>query len=152
MITLNLKSETVKIRRVTRFSKRVFSSILKLLPQLDPAYTLPTRQEFETILTNQNNYFFLAELENKEIAGMLTLVSYKTPTGTKYWIEDVVVDESYRGKGVGKGLMRFAIDFARSKGAKSIDLTSRPFRIEANKLYKDMGFILRETNVYRYII
>jgi ribosomal protein S18 acetylase RimI-like enzyme len=64
----------------------------------------------------------------------------------------VVVDVSQRGKGVGRELMRFAIDFARLSGAKSIDLTSRPFRIAANQLYLKMGFEKRETNVYRYTI
>jgi ribosomal protein S18 acetylase RimI-like enzyme len=140
----------VKIKRVIRYSNRVFNSIHRLLPQLDPAYPLPGREHFESVLRNRNNHFFIAELENKEIAGILTLVVYSIPTGTKYWIEDVVVDESFRGRGIGKGLVVHAVNVARSMGAKSVDLTSRPFRIAANKLYRDLGFELRETNVYRY--
>jgi ribosomal protein S18 acetylase RimI-like enzyme len=132
----------VKIKRVTRYSNRVFESILRLLPQLDPAYPLPDRQEFGAVLKNRNTHFLIAELDNKEIAGILTLVTYKIPTGTKFWIEDVVVDGSQRGKGIGKTLVLYAIDLAASMGAKSVDLTSRPFRIAANQLYRDLGFEL----------
>jgi ribosomal protein S18 acetylase RimI-like enzyme len=81
---------------------------------------------------------------------MLTIGTYKTPTGIKVWIEDVVVDGSHRGKGIGKELMLFAIDYSRSLGAKDIKLTSRPARIEANELYKKLGFKKYETNFYRY--
>lgn len=137
---------------MTRYSNRVFNSLLRLLPQLDPAYPLPGKQDFEAILKNRNTYFFIAEPENKEIAGILTLVVYKIPTGTKYWIEDVVVDQGHRGEGIGKALVLYALEIAVSLGAKSVDLTSRPFRIAANKLYRDLGFVLRETNVYRYSV
>jgi ribosomal protein S18 acetylase RimI-like enzyme len=140
----------VKIKRVNRYSDRVFSSVNRLLPQLDPAYPLPAREHFEAILKNRNTRFFIAELENLEIAGILTLVIYNIPTGTKYWIEDVVVDETCRGQGIGKGLVLHALAAAKALGAKYVDLTSRPFRVTANKLYRDMGFELRETNVYRY--
>jgi ribosomal protein S18 acetylase RimI-like enzyme len=142
----------VKIKRVTRFSNRVFKSVLRLLPQLDPASELLARQDFEAILMNRNCHFLIAELDNKEIAGILTLVNYNIPTGTKYWIEDVVVSESHRGKGIGRALMLHAVELAGSLGAKSVDLTSRPFRIAANKLYQELGFVLRETNVYRHYI
>jgi ribosomal protein S18 acetylase RimI-like enzyme len=140
----------VIIKRVTRYSNRVYDSVIRLLPQLDPAYPLPTSHDFKEILSGRNTHFIIAELDSKEIAGILTLVFYKLPTGTKYWIEDVVVDKAHRGKGIGKALVLYAVDIARSMGAKSVDLTSRPFRIAANKLYRDLGFELRETNVYRY--
>ncbi len=93
---------------------------------------------------------FVAEIKGGKSAGLFTLVTYDIPTGKKYWIEDVVVDESERGKGIGKAMMLFAIDFARSAGAREIDLTSRPERIEANLLYTKLGFVRRETNAYRY--
>jgi ribosomal protein S18 acetylase RimI-like enzyme len=142
----------VKIKRVTRYSNRVYNSVLRLLPQLDPAYPLPTSHDFKEILSGRNTRFIIAELGNKEIAGMLTLVFYKLPTGTKYWIEDVVVDESHRGKSIGKSLVLHAVEISRSMGAKSVNLTSRPFRTAANKLYLNLGFQLRETNVYRYSV
>jgi len=81
---------------------------------------------------------------------MLTIGTYDIPSGTKVWIEDVVVDESHRGEGIGRQLTLFAIDFAKSKGYKTLELTSRPSRIAANQLYRTLGFTLRETNVYRY--
>ena len=83
---------------------------------------------------------------------MLTIASYKTPSGIKVWIEDVVVDESQRGKGIGKELMLSAIDYSKSLGSKDIRLTSRPSRIAANELYLKLGFKKYETNFYRYLL
>jgi len=142
----------MKIREVRRYNKRVFEAVQKLLPQLDHDAGLMTEHKLRTILSSKSTHFFIAETEDKEIAGMLSAVVYTIPTGTKFWIEDVVVDESYRGKGIGKDLMKSAIDFAISKGARSVDLTSRPDRVAANKLYRELGFDLRETNVYRYSV
>jgi ribosomal protein S18 acetylase RimI-like enzyme len=140
----------MKIKKVTRFSIRTYNAVLKLLPQLDPDATVPSEIHFKEILKSKKTHLFVAELNKKQIAGMLTIGTYDIPTGTKVWIEDVVVDESQRGKGTGRALTLFAIDFAKSKGYKAIDLTSRPSRMAANQLYLNMGFVLRETNVYRY--
>jgi ribosomal protein S18 acetylase RimI-like enzyme len=84
------------------------------------------------------------------VVGLLTLVVFRIPTAVRAWIEDVVVDESARGKGVGEALNRAALDEARRRGAKTVDLTSRPSREAANRLYQRIGFVARETNVYRY--
>ena len=140
----------LKIKKITRFSQKIYKAVLKLLPQLAPASELPSEDYIKGILRSKNTHFIIAELDNKDIIGILTIAVYNIPTGTKFWIEDVVVDETHRGKGYGKELMLYAIGFARSAGAKSIELTSRPSRIAANQLYKDLGFELRETNVYRY--
>lgn len=140
------------IREITEYSDKVYSSVLNLIPQLDPEIKLPSEEFFKKILESGNSHFFVAGLDNNEIIGMLTLSTYNIPTGTKFWIEDVVVDGSCRGKGYGKELIIHAIRFARSMGARAIDLTSRPNRIAANQLYVDLGFIKRETNVYRYHI
>ncbi|QRV01779.1 GNAT family N-acetyltransferase [Arcanobacterium phocisimile] len=83
------------------------------------------------------------------ILGMLTLVTFEIPTGWRAWVEDVVVDEAARGKGVGASLVAAAIELAKKRGAKTVDLTSRPSREAANRLYQRAGFELRETNVYR---
>jgi ribosomal protein S18 acetylase RimI-like enzyme len=140
----------MKIREITRFESKVFDSVLKLLPQLGPNHRPLTEKQFRKILKSDNSHFFIAELETNEIAGMLTLGTYYIPTGTKVWIEDVVVDESQRGKGIGQELTIFAVKFAGSLNAESVELTSRPSRIAANKLYQKLGFIKRETNVYRF--
>jgi ribosomal protein S18 acetylase RimI-like enzyme len=84
------------------------------------------------------------------ILGGLTLAVFRIPTGVRAWIEDVVVDGGARGRGVGEALNRAALDEARRRGAKTVDLTSRPSREEANRLYRRIGFAPRDTNVYRF--
>lgn len=142
----------MKIKRIKRFSERVFEAVIRLLPQLTSDAVLPTKLYLKSILNAGNTHFFIAELDNKQIAGMLIIGTYKTPSGIKVWIEDVVVDESHRGKGIGKKLMIDAINFSKSLGASYISLTSRPSRIAANRLYQEMGFVQYETNVYKYLL
>ena len=84
------------------------------------------------------------------IVGMLTLVVFRIPTGVRAWIEDVVVDSAVGRRGVGEALTRAALDLAGTCGALTVDLTSRPSREAANRLYQKVGFEPRETNVYRY--
>lgn len=141
---------SIRIREIKRFSEKIYDAIIKLLPQLNPDKPLPSREHIKGILVSKNTRLFVAEIKGGKAAGLFTLVTYDIPTGKKYWIEDVVVDESERRKGIGKAMMLFAIDFARSAGAREIDLTSRPERIEANLLYTKLGFVRRETNAYRY--
>lgn len=142
----------MKIKKTTRFSERLFEALLRLLPQVASDADLPTRQYFKNILTSESTHFFIVELDDKQIVGMLSLETYKIPSGTKVWIEDVVVDESQRGKGFGKELILFAIDYSKSLGAVSVGLTSRPSRITANRLYQKLGFVQYETNVYKYLL
>ncbi len=92
---------------------------------------------------------FLARVDG-EITGSLTLAFYRIPTGLKAWIEDVVVDDAVRGRGVGAALNQAALAEARRRGAKDVSLTSRPSRTAANRLYLRLGFVARETNTYRY--
>ena len=143
--------EIMRIRKIKRFSERVFEAVSGFLPQLSPEAGPITKDYFKTVLASENIHFFIGETVNKQIAGMLTIAAYKTPTGIKAWIEDVVVDESQRGKGFGKELMLFAIDYSRSLGAGNISLTSRPSRIAANELYSKLGFKQYETNVYKFL-
>ncbi len=84
-----------------------------------------------------------------EIVGAMTLVLFPLPSGLRAWIEDVVVDASSRGRGIGAALNRHAIEIAREAGARTVDLTSRPDRAPANRLYARLGFNRRNTNVYR---
>jgi ribosomal protein S18 acetylase RimI-like enzyme len=140
----------MKIIRITKFTDRIFESVIHLLPQLSPGTEFPSKNYFKELLGSQNTHFFIVELDNKDIVGMLTIGTYSIPTGMKVWIEDVVVDESQRGKGIGKDLILYAIDYAKSLGAKEIILTSRPSRVEANKLYVKLGFVRHETNVYKF--
>jgi ribosomal protein S18 acetylase RimI-like enzyme len=84
--------------------------------------------------------------------GTLTLVVFSIPTGLRAWVEDVVVDEVARGGGIGEALISAAVEEARGRGVRSIDLTSRPSREAANALYQKLGFKRRDTNVYRLVI
>ena len=141
----------MEIKKINRFSERTFEAVSRLLPQLSSEAVLLSRQYFKSILASESIHFFIAEIDKRQIAGMLTIAAYKTPSGIKVWIEDVVVDESHRGRGIGKELMVFAIDYSKSLGAKDIRLTSRPSRIAANELYLKLGFKKYETNFYRYL-
>lgn len=140
----------MKISKVDKVNDYVLNAIENLIPQLSSTSKMPSKTDLETIVNSNSTYLFIAE-ENNNILGTLTLVFNKIPTGEKAWIEDVVVDKLARGKGVGKRLTQFAIDYAISKGVTKIDLTSSPERIAANKLYQKLGFKKRTTNVYRYI-
>jgi ribosomal protein S18 acetylase RimI-like enzyme len=140
----------MEILEIRRYSKRIFKAVNHLLPQLDPGAEFLKEVDLKFILKSPGTHLFAVITDEKEITGILLAVIYRIPSGTKFWIEDVVVDEAYRGRGIGKKLMVHAMEYAKSAGAKSVDLTSRPARVEANRLYKELGFELRETNVYRY--
>jgi len=123
----------------------------RLAPQLSSSSPAPTADELAAIVTSPATVLFVArDVDNGEIVGSLTLVLFRIPTGIRAWIEDVVVDEDARRRGVGETLNRTAIARAKAEGARTIDLTSRPSRETANRLYRKIGFEQRATNVYRY--
>lgn len=138
----------MKIYKLTSVTDAVVNAFAKLIPQLAPDCTLPTKENLMAIVNSDHAMIFMAE-ENDEIFGTMTLVLNKIPTGDKVWIEDVVVDKSARGKGVGVKLIQYSIDYAKTQKLKSINLTSSPDRVAANQLYQKLGFMQRETNVYR---
>lgn len=140
----------MKIYEVNTVTDKVLNAFKRLIPQLEPNCLIPTKKDLEKVLNANNTIIFFEEED--AILGMLTLVYNKTATGNKVWIEDVVVDSAARGKGIGENLIRYAIDFVSGKGINKIDLTSRPEKIIANRLYQKLGFHKRETNVYRLII
>jgi len=121
----------------------------RLIPQLSSSNPAPTRDDLAEIVAAPDTCMFVARAAGR-IVGSLTLVVFRIPTGIRAWIEDVVVDESARGGGVGEALNRAALDEARRRGATTVDLTSRPSREAANRLYRRLGFVERDTNVYRF--
>jgi ribosomal protein S18 acetylase RimI-like enzyme len=123
----------------------------RLIPQLSSSNPAPTREELAEIISSPSTVLLVARVDG-QIAGILTLATFRIPTGIRAWIEDVVVDESTRGHGVGQALNLTAIEEARKRGAITVDLTSRPSREAANRLYQRIGFEARSTNVYRYTI
>ena len=138
----------MEIKQLKVVTPEVLSAFEKLIPQLSEKSPILTFEDLAEIINSGNTLIFVAE-ENGKIIGTLTLIRYRIPTGKKTWIEDVVVDKSMRGKGIGKMLTQFVIDWAKKNDIDKIDLTSSPFRIEANELYRKIGFLKRETNVYR---
>jgi ribosomal protein S18 acetylase RimI-like enzyme len=139
---------TVDIEKVQFATPEVVDGLNKLLPQLSSHPPTLTIDDVERMVHSEAATLFVAT-ENGVILGTLTLIIFSIPTGRRGWIEDVVVDESARGAGVGELLTSAAIDEARVRGVRSIDLTSRPSREAANAMYVKLGFGLRETNVYR---
>jgi ribosomal protein S18 acetylase RimI-like enzyme len=123
----------------------------RLIPQLSSSSPPPSHDHLTGLVDSEDTVLFVARIDGR-ILGSLTLALYRIPTGTKAWIEDVVVDAEARGHGVGEALNRAALDEARARGAKDVSLTSRPSREAANRLYRRIGFEPRETNVYRYTL
>jgi len=140
---------SVVIEIATRSDHELLQAFARLVPQLSKSSPPPTADELDEMVHSEASDVLVARLDGV-IVGTLTLVVFRIPTGVRAWIEDVVVDDSARGHGVGDLLNRFALDLARQKGAKTVDLTSRPSRDAANRLYQRIGFEPRETNVYRY--
>ena len=142
--------EEIKIIEVTEIETGYLDKINELLEQLTPNIRVDIN-ELQEIIASDNNHLFIL-LYNKEIAGMLSLGNYRTLTGNKYWIEDVVVDNAFRGKTLGKKLVQHAIDYASKKKNAILMLTSNPSRIAANKLYQSIGFEQKQTNVYKMVL
>ncbi len=142
----------MNIVQVTQVTDEIAAAFERLIPQLSPSGLSPGREELAGIAASPATTLLVARDPNQDdaIVGTLTLVLYRIPTGLHAWIEDVVVDEAARGQGVGEALCRAALAYAKTAGAYSVDLTSRPSREAANRLYQRMGFQKRDTNVYRY--
>ena len=132
-----------------RVSEELVTAFDRLIPQLSSSSPPPSRERLQSIV-NSDSCTLLVARDGDDIVGSLTLVVFPIPTGIRAWIEDVVVDSSARGKGVGEALNMKALEIARTKGAVTVDLTSRPSREAANRLYQRIGFVQRDTNVYRY--
>jgi ribosomal protein S18 acetylase RimI-like enzyme len=138
---------TATVEIVEHPTEELVDALARLIPQLSSV--APPDLAWLTSILASGSTMFVARV-GAEIVGSLTLVLYRIPTGLKAWIEDVVVDSGARGHGVGEALNRAALDEARRQGARAVSLTSRPSREVANRLYHRLGFVARDTNVYRY--
>ncbi|HAZ32500.1 MAG TPA: GNAT family N-acetyltransferase [Acidimicrobiaceae bacterium] len=145
---------SISVKAATEVDDGLVEAFSRLIPQLSSSSQPPTAAELLSIIDNPNSVLFIAELDGdddvRSVVGSLTLAFYRIPTGLKAWIEDVVVDESARGLGVGEALNVAAIDESRQRGAKNVSLTSRSSREAANRLYQRLGFEPYETNLYRF--
>jgi ribosomal protein S18 acetylase RimI-like enzyme len=140
----------VRVEEASAVTSELLEAFSRLVPQLSKSSPPPSDRELEEMVTSPGTFVLLARGDDQRIVGSLTLVIFRIPTGMRAWIEDVVVDESARGQGAGEALNQFALDIARREGCKTVDLTSRPSREAANRLYQRLGFVPRDTNVYRY--
>jgi ribosomal protein S18 acetylase RimI-like enzyme len=139
----------VTITRIESVDDGLVAAFGRLIPQLSSSSPPPDRARLEEIVGDPRTHLLAAWDDDGTMLGTLTLVCFRIPTGLQARIEDVVVDASARGRGLGERLTLDAIERARDAGAKSVGLTSRPTREAANRLYLRLGFELRETNVYR---
>ena len=142
-------SATIEI--ATESTDELVQAMAVLIPQLSKSNPPPSATDLNAIIASEASVLFIARVNGK-IAGALTLATFRIPTGVRAWIEDVVVDSEACGHGVGEALNMAAIAEARSRGAITVELTSRPSREAANRLYQRIGFVQRETNIYRYTI
>ena len=136
------------IIEIKTYSPEYHEAMQRFLNQLTTSPMVLTESMFHQLLASENSHLFFI-MKDEQIAGMLTVGIYYSPTGGKAWIEDVVVDETFRGQGLSKQLVAHAIEFVKLQQIPLLMLTSNPKRIAANKLYQAMGFERKETNVYR---
>jgi ribosomal protein S18 acetylase RimI-like enzyme len=148
-----MPNNNIIIEQVTTFSKDIAEVIKRLASKIGQNYKILSDEDIQSMLASPNTNILIAmDTEKKSIVGMATLLVYRIPYVKKSSIEDVIVDEVYRGRGVASKLMNCAVTLAQEKGAAYVDLTARPRRAESNNLYAKLGFKKRETNVYRKII
>jgi ribosomal protein S18 acetylase RimI-like enzyme len=140
-----------EIEKIAAITPSTAESIAALVSQLSSSAKAPTQDELETIVKAPGTVL-LAVRQSGRLVGMLTLVIFAIPTGVRAIIEDVVVDKRYRGQGVAQALTKEALVLAEAAGARTVDLTSRPSREAANRLYQKLGFQKRDSNVYRYAL
>jgi ribosomal protein S18 acetylase RimI-like enzyme len=139
----------IRVEEATAVSSELLSTLRELVSQLSSA-SAPSERELEAIVSSPATRLLVARDSGGAVIGTLTLVLLRIPTGMRAWIEDVVVDEAARGRGTGERLIRAALALAEANGARTVDLTSRPSREAANRLYGRLGFERRDTNVYRF--
>jgi ribosomal protein S18 acetylase RimI-like enzyme len=138
----------VEVEVVRSVSDELVDAFARLLPQLSRSAKDLDAEGLHALATWPGNHLLVARVDGR-ILGTLTLVTFPIPTGLRAWIEDVVVDEAARGSGLGAALTTEAVRLARAAGARTVDLTSRPSRAAANRLYERLGFELRDSKVYR---
>ncbi|MFN2606945.1 MAG: GNAT family N-acetyltransferase [Acidimicrobiales bacterium] len=140
----------VTVEEASAVTDELVAAMARLTPQLSQSSPAPTVGQLAEIVDSPATVLLMARDAAGALVGSLTLAVFRIPTGVRAWVEDVVVDEAARGRGVGEALNREALRRATAAGARTVDLTSRPSRQAANRLYRRLGFEQRDTNVYRW--
>lgn len=143
------RGATVVVEQAVAADTELVEAMARLIPQLSSSAPPPGADELEETVAGPATAVFVAREGSGRIVGSLTLAVFRIPTGVRAWIEDVVVDEKARRSGAGEALVRAALDLAAARGARTVELTSRPSREAANRLYVRLGFERRATNLYR---
>jgi GNAT superfamily N-acetyltransferase len=141
----------VRVDQVTEATPEIYAALERLLPQLNSQLPIPTMEKLRAIVADPAVSLLVAR-EGEQIIGTTTVIVYTTPFWIKARLDEVVVDEAARGKGVGEALVKASLDLARNKGVEVVELQSGLQREAAQRLYVRMGFKLRETNVYRIVL
>jgi ribosomal protein S18 acetylase RimI-like enzyme len=136
----------VRIEQVEEATEELVEAIRRLLPQLTEARTPPTLEQLREVVSSQT--VLVARDDEGAVLGTLTFVCYRVSSGLKGRLEDVIVDEAARGRGVGEALVQEGMRRASAAGVLMLELTSMPYREAANRLYRRLGFVRRPTNVY----
>jgi ribosomal protein S18 acetylase RimI-like enzyme len=139
---------SIRIEEAAEASQELAGQVASLVPQLSSSAARPSAADLERVVGQAATSLLVAR-EDGAVVGMLTLVTFRAPTGVRARVEDVVVDEGSRGRGVGEALVQEALRRASEGGARTVELTSRPQRDAANRMYERIGFRLRDTRVYR---
>ncbi|WUD78614.1 GNAT family N-acetyltransferase [Streptomyces sp. NBC_00510] len=142
---------SLEVAVVREADDEMVEAFTRLLPQLSRSAAPLTHETLRRLLAAEANTVLVARVDGR-VVGTLTLVLFPLPTGMRAWIEDVVVDEAARGYGVGAALTEEAVRLADAAGARTVDLTSRPSRQAANRLYERLGFEVRDSRVFRYTL
>ena len=152
----------MSVELIEQSSPELVAAMERLIPQLSRSAKPLTAEQTQALVDQDSVYLFVFRTDKPvtaadgtageagTILGMLSLATFAIPPGVRAWVEDVVVDAGTRGMGAGQQLVEAAVAHAQKIGARTVDLTSRPSREAANRLYRRCGFELRETNVYRY--
>jgi ribosomal protein S18 acetylase RimI-like enzyme len=139
----------VQVEVLSEVTDEIVEAFGRLLPQLSRS-AAPLDRAALTAIASSPAISLLVARSDGIVTGTLTLAIFPIPTGLRAWIEDVVVDDDARGQGIGVALTREALRIARAAGARTVDLTSRPSRVAAGRLYEKLGFEIRETRMYRH--
>ena len=142
---------TVRVEVLDEVTDEVVEAFARLLPQLSSSALPLDRAALERVVGAGTTTLLIAR-SGEKISGTLSLVVFPIPTGVRAWVEDVIVDEAARGQGIGQALTEEAIRLAAAAGARTVDLTSRPSREAAGRLYERVGFEPRTTRLYRYTL
>lgn len=141
----------IKVEECFEAGPALMAGMARLLPQLSGRLAVPDADALRRIVGAEQGRLLVARV-GERVVGLLTIVWYDVPSGRKAWIEDVVTDAEFRGRGIGRRMVRKALEIARSVSADKVMLTSSAHRTAAHALYRSENFQTAETTVFAFKI